>query len=184
MMMMVTVVMAMMVMAVMVIDDDGGGGGDDVDDDDGDGGDGVDDDGDHGAMVMAMMMMMVMMAMIMMAVMVIDDDGTTFWNLFWRSLGLKTAKNFPQQVVPNLGPFLVPNLEPKLAPLCIFMLAGPKQAKNIGTKTGTQKRNRVEENTKNIFRNRLICLMNRSGSSSYGLPICIASDILSPKLCG
>ena len=103
-----------------------------------------DDDGDHGVMVMAMMMMMVMMAMIMMAVMVIDDDGTTFWNLFWRSLGLKTAKNFPQQVVPNLGPCLVPNLEPKLAPLCIFMLAGPKQAKNNGTKTGTQKRNRVE----------------------------------------
>ena len=152
-------------MVVMVIDDDGGGGGD-LDDDDGDGDGGVDGDGDHGVMVMAMMMMMmVMMAMIMMAVMVIDDDGTTFWNLFWRSLGLKTAKNFPQQVVPNLGPFLVPNLEPRLAPLCIFMLAGPKQAKKKGTKTGTQKRNRVEEKNKFFFRILLIFLKNRSGSA-------------------
>ena len=113
------------------------------DDDDDDG------DGDHGVMVMAMMMMMmmVMMAMIMMAVMVIDDDGTTFWNLFWRSLGLKTAKNFPQQVVPNLGPFLVPNLEPRLAPLCIFMLAGPKQAKKkepkLVPKSGTVLKNKI-----------------------------------------
>ena len=162
---MMTMMMAVMMMVVvMVIDDDGGGGGD-VDDDDGDGDGGVDGDGDHGVMVMAMMMMMVMMAMIMMAVMVIDDDGTTFWNLFWRSLGLKTAKNFPQQVVPNLGPFLVPNLEPKLAPLCIFMLAGPKQAKNNGTKTGTQKRNRVEEQNKFVFRIPLIFLKNRSGSA-------------------